>query len=174
MVATSDGLPAVFPSGTCWLQRFASVPVLETCSRSAVDDREAPAEYDAFYGAYDPRESARCTALADQLGVTCTSGSDWHGPDAANAQPGVDLPDECSTALLAWLGQEPVGAQDAPIGVSLRKWPAILSRRTRAAHQASARDSGSARRKLVAIHLVDGQCAGYRRERQATAAHLAA
>jgi hypothetical protein len=25
-----DGVPAVFPPGTYWLQRFASVPVLET------------------------------------------------------------------------------------------------------------------------------------------------
>ena len=25
-----NGIPAVFPSGTYWLQRFASVPVLET------------------------------------------------------------------------------------------------------------------------------------------------
>jgi hypothetical protein len=25
-----DGIPAVFPPGTYWLQRFASVPVLET------------------------------------------------------------------------------------------------------------------------------------------------
>jgi hypothetical protein len=99
------------------------VPVLETCSRSAVDDREAPAEYDAFYGAYDPRERARWTALADQLGVTCTSGSDWHGPDAANAQPGVDLPDEPSTALLAWLGQEPLGA-----GRAHRREPAQVAR----------------------------------------------
>jgi hypothetical protein len=25
-----NGLPAVFPAGTCWLRRFASVPVHET------------------------------------------------------------------------------------------------------------------------------------------------
>jgi predicted metal-dependent phosphoesterase TrpH len=59
---------------------------------------------EAFYGAYDPRERARWTTLADQLGVTCTGGSDWHGPEAANAAPGVDLPDDRSAALLAWLG----------------------------------------------------------------------
>ncbi|MEO7729645.1 MAG: hypothetical protein ABIY55_01630, partial [Kofleriaceae bacterium] len=59
---------------------------------------------EAYYGAYDPRERGRWIALADQLGLTCTGGSDWHGPEAPNAQPGVDLPDDRSAALLAWLG----------------------------------------------------------------------
>ncbi|HET7502835.1 MAG TPA: hypothetical protein VFK02_17555 [Kofleriaceae bacterium] len=58
---------------------------------------------EAYYGAYDPRERARWIALADQLGVTCTGGSDWHGPDGSGPQPGVDLPDDRSAALLAWL-----------------------------------------------------------------------
>jgi predicted metal-dependent phosphoesterase TrpH len=58
---------------------------------------------EAFYGAYDPRERARWTALADRIGAVCTGGSDWHGPEASNAAPGVDLPDDRSAALLAWL-----------------------------------------------------------------------
>jgi predicted metal-dependent phosphoesterase TrpH len=58
---------------------------------------------EAYYGAYDPRERARWIALADQLGVTCTGGSDWHGPEAPNAPLGVDFPDDRSAALLAWL-----------------------------------------------------------------------
>lgn len=58
---------------------------------------------EAFYGAYDPRERARWIALADELGATCTGGSDWHGPEAAGPPPGVDLPDDRSAALLAWL-----------------------------------------------------------------------
>ncbi|HEU4734618.1 MAG TPA: PHP domain-containing protein [Kofleriaceae bacterium] len=58
---------------------------------------------EAYYGAYDPRERARWIALADQHGVTCTGGSDWHGPDGAGPPPGVDLPDDRSAALLAWL-----------------------------------------------------------------------
>ena len=58
---------------------------------------------EAFYGAYDPRERARWIAVADALGATCTGGSDWHGPEAPNALPGVDLPDDRSAALLAWL-----------------------------------------------------------------------
>jgi len=58
---------------------------------------------EAFYGAYDPRERARWIAVADELGATCTGGSDWHGPEAPNALPGVDLPDDRSDALLAWL-----------------------------------------------------------------------
>jgi predicted metal-dependent phosphoesterase TrpH len=59
---------------------------------------------EAFYGAYDPRERARWIELADRLGLTCTGGSDWHGPDVSNAAPGVDFPDDRSAALLAWLG----------------------------------------------------------------------
>jgi predicted metal-dependent phosphoesterase TrpH len=58
---------------------------------------------EAFYGAYDPRERARWVALADQLGAVCTGGSDWHGPEAPNGPPGVDLPDDRSAALLDWL-----------------------------------------------------------------------
>jgi 3',5'-nucleoside bisphosphate phosphatase len=58
---------------------------------------------EAFYGAYDPRERARWIAVADQLGATCTGGSDWHGPDTSNVVPGMDLPDDRSDALLAWL-----------------------------------------------------------------------
>ena len=58
---------------------------------------------EAFYGAYDSRERTRWIALADQLGVTCTGGSDWHGPETPSIAPGVDLPDDRSAVLLSWL-----------------------------------------------------------------------
>ena len=58
---------------------------------------------EAFYGAYDPGERARWIALADRLGLTCTGGSDWHGPETSSAAPCVDLPEDRSAALLAWL-----------------------------------------------------------------------
>ncbi|NVB81508.1 MAG: phosphatase [Kofleriaceae bacterium] len=58
---------------------------------------------EAFYAGYDPRERARWIELADALGLVCTGGSDWHGPEDASAQPGVDLPDARSDALYAWL-----------------------------------------------------------------------
>lgn len=58
---------------------------------------------EAYYGAYDARERARWIAVADQLGATCTGGSDWHGPETSNVAPGVDLPDDRAEALLAWL-----------------------------------------------------------------------
>jgi 3',5'-nucleoside bisphosphate phosphatase len=58
---------------------------------------------EAYYGAYDPRERARWIAVADRLGATCTGGSDWHGPGESNVEPGIDLPDDRSDALLAWL-----------------------------------------------------------------------
>ncbi|HWO23629.1 MAG TPA: PHP domain-containing protein [Kofleriaceae bacterium] len=59
---------------------------------------------EAFHGAYDARERERWIALAGELGLTCTGGSDWHGPEEAIAQPGVDLPPDRSAALLRWLG----------------------------------------------------------------------
>lgn len=58
---------------------------------------------EAFYGAYDPRERARWIALADELGLACTGGSDWHGPEEAHGPPGVDLPADRAGALLDWL-----------------------------------------------------------------------
>ena len=59
---------------------------------------------EAFHGGYDSRERSRWIALADRLGLVCTGGSDWHGPDDAMGQPGVDLPDDRSEALVRWLG----------------------------------------------------------------------
>jgi len=59
---------------------------------------------EAFAGGYDARERARWFELADKLGLVCTGGSDWHGPEEAHTQPGVDLPDDRSDALCAWLG----------------------------------------------------------------------
>lgn len=59
---------------------------------------------EAFHGAYDGRERSRWLAVADALGVVCTGGSDWHGPEEAQAEIGVDLPDDRSDALLRWLG----------------------------------------------------------------------
>jgi len=60
---------------------------------------------EAFYGGYAPRERARWIALADRLGLVCTGGSDWHGPEDASTLPGVDLPADRSDALLRWLEQ---------------------------------------------------------------------
>ncbi len=58
---------------------------------------------EAFHGGYDARERKRWVQLADKLGLVCTGGSDWHGPEDAQAQPGVDLPPDRSDALLRWL-----------------------------------------------------------------------
>ncbi|MGE0547708.1 MAG: PHP domain-containing protein [Kofleriaceae bacterium] len=58
---------------------------------------------EAYYGPYDQRERARWIELADAHGMVCTGGSDWHGPEQAIAQPGVDLPPDRSDALLRWL-----------------------------------------------------------------------
>ena len=59
---------------------------------------------EAFYGQYDAQQRGRWATLADSLGLVCTGGSDWHGPEEAQAQPGVDFTPERSDALLAWLG----------------------------------------------------------------------
>ncbi len=74
------------------------VALLRRCRADGLDGIEA------FHGAYDARERARWIALADELGLVCTGGSDWHGPEEALAPPGVDLPPDRSRALLGWLG----------------------------------------------------------------------
>jgi len=61
---------------------------------------------EAYAGYYDGRERTRWLALADRLQLACTAGSDWHGPEQAQAQIGVDLPDERAAALLRWLELE--------------------------------------------------------------------
>jgi 3',5'-nucleoside bisphosphate phosphatase len=61
---------------------------------------------EAFYAAYDARERTRWIELAAELGLTCTGGSDWHGPKDAVAQVGIDLDAERSARLLAWLSDE--------------------------------------------------------------------
>jgi len=58
---------------------------------------------EAWSGVYDARERGRWIQLADQRGLVCTAGSDWHGPGEAVTAPGVDLPADRSAALLAWL-----------------------------------------------------------------------
>ncbi len=58
---------------------------------------------EAFYGVYDPRERARWVTLADELGLVCTGGSDWHGPDHAHCQIGVELPPDREARVLEWL-----------------------------------------------------------------------
>ena len=63
---------------------------------------------EAYYGAYDPKERTRWIEIADELGLVCTGGSDWHGPedgDAAGFEPGVELPDDRAEQLVRWLGR---------------------------------------------------------------------
>jgi hypothetical protein len=59
---------------------------------------------EAFYGAYDPKERARWIEIADELGLVCTGGSDWHGPEDVNYEMGVDFPDDRAERLTSWLG----------------------------------------------------------------------
>ncbi len=66
---------------------------------------------EAFYGLYDSAARRRWIALADELGLVCTGGSDWHGPEANGAMMnstskvplGVDIPPRRAEALLRWL-----------------------------------------------------------------------
>ena len=46
--------------------------------------------------------------MADSLGLVCTGGSDWHGPEEAHAQIGVDLPDDRPIRSLAYKNAEPL------------------------------------------------------------------
>jgi hypothetical protein len=57
---------------------------------------------EALYGAYDARERARWLAVAADLGLVVTGGSDWHGPDS-HTQIGIDVPEAIGDRLLAWL-----------------------------------------------------------------------
>lgn len=58
---------------------------------------------EAFYGVYAPAERNRWIDLADELALVCTAGSDWHGPEEAITQIGVDLPDDRAEKLRDWL-----------------------------------------------------------------------
>jgi 3',5'-nucleoside bisphosphate phosphatase len=58
---------------------------------------------EAYYGVYDASERKRWIELADELGLVCTAGSDWHGPEEAHAQVGVDVPDDRGKRLFDWL-----------------------------------------------------------------------
>lgn len=55
---------------------------------------------EAYYAAYDPRERARWIALADELDLVCTAGSDSHDPGTPH---GVDVPPERAARLVEWL-----------------------------------------------------------------------
>lgn len=58
---------------------------------------------EAYYAAYDPRERARWIAIADELDLVCTGGSDSHDP---TTPLGVDLPPDRSARLIAWLNND--------------------------------------------------------------------
>ena len=58
---------------------------------------------EALYAVYDQHERKRWLDVADDLELVCTGGSDWHGPDDASAQVGIDVPQDRANALLDWL-----------------------------------------------------------------------
>jgi len=62
---------------------------------------------EAFYGAYDLARRRRWIEVADELGVTCTGGSDWHGTDRDDlaTRMGVDIPPRRASVLLEWLAE---------------------------------------------------------------------
>src|SRR5439155_13054251 len=75
---------------------------------------------EALYGSYDPRERTQWLALADELGLVCTAGSDWHGPADATSPLGVDVAGERAERLCEWLAVPPSG----PSARSVRTAPA--------------------------------------------------
>jgi 3',5'-nucleoside bisphosphate phosphatase len=60
---------------------------------------------EAFYGQYDQARRRRWIEIADELGVTCTGGSDWHGPDRSDLASaiGVEIPARRAGALREFL-----------------------------------------------------------------------
>jgi len=58
---------------------------------------------EAFYAVYDAHERKRWVDAADALGLVCTGGSDWHGPEDASAPLGVDIAGDRGERLYDWL-----------------------------------------------------------------------
>lgn len=60
---------------------------------------------EAFYGAYARAESERWLALAHELDLVPTGGSDFHGEmNPAVLQPGIGLSEDVGARLCTWLG----------------------------------------------------------------------
>lgn len=58
---------------------------------------------EALYAVYDAHERKRWIELADELGLVCTGGSDWHGPEEARTEIGIDVPADRGKRLYDWL-----------------------------------------------------------------------
>jgi len=80
-----------------------------------LDDRAEPllrAHRDAglsglevYYGQYGRKQRARFRALADELGLVPTGGSDFHGAALPQVErPGIDVDDRVAKTLVDWLG----------------------------------------------------------------------
>ena len=65
--------------------------------------RDGLSGVEAYYGRYDAGERGRWLAIADELGLCATGGSDWHGEEGVML--GVEIPDERGKSLLGWLGR---------------------------------------------------------------------
>ncbi|MEM9490771.1 MAG: PHP domain-containing protein [Myxococcota bacterium] len=60
---------------------------------------------ECYYGMYNSRQRRRWLNLANNLDMTITGGSDFHGDSTPQiAEPGIDLPDRYDDQLRAWLG----------------------------------------------------------------------
>lgn len=63
---------------------------------------------EVYYGSYKPRARRKWAALADELDLVATGGSDFHGDQKPNIPtPGIDMPPERAERLLDWLGLQP-------------------------------------------------------------------
>lgn len=58
---------------------------------------------EALYGVYDVHERRRWIEVADELGLVCTAGSDFHSPDDAQVPIGVDVEGDRGKRLSDWL-----------------------------------------------------------------------
>jgi predicted metal-dependent phosphoesterase TrpH len=58
---------------------------------------------EAFYGPYSSAERQRWTNVADELGLVCTGGSDFHTGEDPNVFMGVDVPADRGQQLVDWL-----------------------------------------------------------------------
>ncbi len=61
---------------------------------------------EVFYGGYKPKARRKWAGLATECGMVATGGSDFHGDQKPGIlRPGVDMPEEESKRLAAWLGR---------------------------------------------------------------------
>lgn len=93
------------------VREAGGVPVLAHPGVTGLDDAipglvaEGLAGIEAYHAEHTPEQASRYAAMAAEMGLLVTGGTDYHGPDAPNPDLGaVELPEGCVEALMAAAG----------------------------------------------------------------------